>query len=58
MDISAEGPAGAPIFLYSNNENDITDAVLQELNATAPADLSKGAEKSAEKPAEKKDSKK
>ncbi len=30
-----------PIVLYSNNENDITEAVLAQLNAGAPADASR-----------------
>jgi outer membrane protein len=40
-----------PIVLFSNNENDITDAVLAQLNAGAPA----GTLSQEEKPADKKD---
>jgi len=36
VNTDAETATGAPIVLYTNNENDITDAVLQQLNSTAP----------------------
>jgi hypothetical protein len=42
------------LFLYSNNENDITDSVLQQLNSTAPVE----AVKNEDKDVKKKDSKK
>lgn len=42
IDTAAESINSTPVFLYSNNENDITDAVLQQLNSTAPADALKG----------------
>lgn len=45
IDTAAESINNTPIFLYTNNENDITDAVLQQLNATAPADALKTDEK-------------
>jgi len=54
IDSAAESINSTPVFLYSNNENDITDAVLQQLNSTAPAD----ALKTEDKPDAKKDSKK
>jgi outer membrane protein len=41
IDTAAESINSTPVFLYSSNENDITDAVLQQLNATAPADALK-----------------
>jgi outer membrane protein len=41
VDTAAESINSTPVFLYANNENDITDLVLKELNATAPADTSK-----------------
>jgi len=49
VDVSAEsgngnpmaGSPGTPVFLYCNNENDITDAVLSQLNAGAPAETTK-----------------
>ena len=34
----AEAAQGVPVFLYSSDDNDITEAVLTQLNATAPAD--------------------
>src|ERR1017187_4885427 len=33
---AAAGSPGTPVFLYVNNENDITTAVLDQLNAGAP----------------------
>src|ERR1039457_945261 len=51
---AAAGSPGTPVFLYVNNENDITTAVLDQLNAGAPAETPK----TEEKPAEKKDDKK
>jgi hypothetical protein len=44
--------------LYSNNENDMTDAVLAQLNAGAPAETPKKEEKPAEKKDEQKKDKK
>jgi outer membrane protein len=41
IDTAAESINSTPVFLYSSNENDITEAVLQQLNATAPADALK-----------------
>jgi len=47
VDVSAEsgnggpGTPGTPVFLYCNNENDITETVLSQLNAGAPADAPK-----------------
>jgi outer membrane protein len=47
VDVSAEsgnggpGTPGTPVFLYCSNENDITDTVLSQLNAGAPADTPK-----------------
>jgi outer membrane protein len=54
IDTAAETINTTPVFLYSNNDNDITDAVLQQLNSNAPAD----ALKSDEKDDKKKDTKK
>jgi outer membrane protein len=58
MDTASESINNTPVFLYSNNENDITDAVLQQLNATAPADAAKPDEKTTDKDDKKKDNKK
>lgn len=54
LDSAADSVANTPVVLYTSSENDITDSVLQELNANAPPDAAKSAEKPAEKPAEKK----
>jgi Skp family chaperone for outer membrane proteins len=45
IDVASETVNRTPVVLFSNNENDITDSVLQQLNATAPADLPKTDEK-------------
>ncbi|HOX56308.1 MAG TPA: OmpH family outer membrane protein [Candidatus Paceibacterota bacterium] len=37
LDTASEGANGTPIVLYTNNENDITDAVLAQINIGAPA---------------------
>ena len=50
----AAGIPGTPIFIYASSENDITAAVLAQLNAGAPAEIPK----TEENPAEKKDDKK
>lgn len=39
VDTAAETPNRTPVFLYSSSPNDLTDAVLSQLNATAPLDL-------------------
>jgi outer membrane protein len=36
INTDADAANGAPVVLYTNNENDITDSVLQQLNSTAP----------------------
>ena len=45
-------------FLYSNNENDMTEAVLSQLNAGAPAEAPKTDEKKADTKDDKKKDKK
>jgi Skp family chaperone for outer membrane proteins len=37
VDTSAESANGTPVLMYSSGENDITDDVLKQLNANAPA---------------------
>jgi outer membrane protein len=54
----ASRTAGTPVFLYVNSETDITEAVLAQLNAGAPADIPKTEDKPAEKKDEKKSNKK
>jgi outer membrane protein len=58
VDTVADSANGTPIVLYSNNENDITPAVLAQLNAGAPAETPKPEGKKADKPDEKKKDKK
>jgi outer membrane protein len=58
FDTAAESANGTPVMLYSNNENDMTDAVLAQLNAGAPADTAKPEEKPTGKQDEKKKAKK
>jgi len=52
IDTAAEGVNNTPFVLYSNNENDISDAVLAQLNAGAPP---AGPAKSGEKATDNKD---
>src|SRR5208282_5523830 len=49
LDTVAESANNTPIVLYSNNENDMTDAVLAQLNAGAPAETLKTDEQKADK---------
>jgi len=51
IDVSAESLTSTPVLMYANGENDITDDVLSQLNATAPA----GSAKPSDKPADKSD---
>jgi len=50
VDVASESFNNTPVVLFTNNENDMTDDVLKQLNATAPADAGK-TEPKAEKPA-------
>lgn len=52
IDSSAEGVTGIPVLLYNNGENDMTDSILSQLNAGAPA--SADGSKTTTKPDEKK----
>jgi outer membrane protein len=56
VDTASESANGTPIILFSNGENDLTESVLSQLNAGAPLDTPKPAEKTTEEP--KKDEKK
>lgn len=50
LDSSTAEPAGRPpVVLYTNGDNDLTAAVLETLNANAPADLLKPVTKKDEK---------
>jgi hypothetical protein len=39
FDVAAQSVNGTPAIVYANNDNDLTDAVLKQLNAGAPPDL-------------------
>jgi outer membrane protein len=41
IDTAAESANGTPVVLYTDNSNDLTDAVLEQLNAAAPSDTGK-----------------
>jgi outer membrane protein len=43
IDLAAESANSTPVVLYTNGENDITDDILSQLNATAPATSTKSA---------------
>ncbi len=58
LDATPDSATGAPVVLYSNNENDITEAVLSQLNAGAPAETTKADNTSTGKKEEKKKEKK
>ena len=44
LDTAAETANATPIVVYSSGENDITEAVLAQLNAAAPVEMPKPAE--------------
>ena len=48
IDVSAESfnQSHTPVILYSNGDNDMTDAVLKQLNAAAPLDTAAPADTS------------
>jgi Skp family chaperone for outer membrane proteins len=52
IDISADSLSNAPVILYADKENDITDSVIAELNRTAPSGGMKAEEKKDEKKGE------
>ncbi len=53
IDSAAASINDTPVVMYNNGENDLTETILTQLNASAPP-LSKVEEKSVEKPLEKK----
>jgi len=48
FDTAAESANNTPIVLYTNNENDMTEVLLQQMNAGAPPDSPKTEEKTPE----------
>jgi outer membrane protein len=49
IDTAAESANNTPVVLYTNNENDMTKAVLDQLNVNSPQDLLKTDEGSTKK---------
>ena len=45
IDTAAQSGDATPIVLFTNNENDLTTAVLEELNRSAPVDTPKAEDK-------------
>ena len=45
LDTAAESAKNTPVILYTSGDNDITEAVLQQLNLTAPPEAAKPTEK-------------
>jgi Skp family chaperone for outer membrane proteins len=54
VDTAAETPNATPVFVYSSADNDLTQAVLDQINAGAPVETRKPAEAKEEKKDEKK----
>lgn len=48
VDTASESGNGTPIVLFTNGENDLTEGVLTQLNAAAPVETPKPAEKKEE----------
>ena len=54
IDTAAQSANGTPVILYSvPGDNDITDAVIKQINAGAPVDIQKSDDKPAAKPDDK-----
>jgi hypothetical protein len=58
VDTSSESAKGTPIVLFNTGENDITEAIVSQLNSTAPADVAKPDTKKDEKKDTKKETSK
>ena len=58
FDTVGESINNTPVVLYSNNENDITESVLSQLNAGAPAETPKTPDQKADTKDDKKKAKK
>lgn len=54
LDITAETPNATPVVVFSNGENDLTSAVLDQLNIGAPAETLKPAQRKEESKQEEK----
>lgn len=49
IDTAARSVSGMPVVLFTNGENDLTDGVLNQLNASAPVTTSKSSDDKKEK---------
>jgi outer membrane protein len=58
VDTAADSVNSTPVILFASGENDLTEATLSQLNAGAPVETSKPAEKEGKADAKKKDEKK
>jgi Skp family chaperone for outer membrane proteins len=58
LDTSADSFNQTPVVLYTSGENDMTETILSQLNAGAPAPAAPDTSKDTNKPAVKKDEKK
>lgn len=59
LDSAAESSVGTPVIMFSSGENDITEAILTQLNSTAPPEAATPTEKKPEaKPEAKPENKK
>ena len=58
IDISAESVYSSPVVLFNNGDNDLTEAVITQLNANAPAGTLKPVESKPEKKDDRKEGKK
>ena len=59
LDSAAESSVGTPVIMFSSGENDITEAILTQLNSTAPPEAAPPTEKKSEaKPEAKPENKK
>ena len=54
FDSAGESANATPVLIYTNGENDITDEILSQLNATAPVSTTKTTTTPVEKTADKK----
>ena len=58
VDTAADSVNSTPVILFASGENDLTEATLSQLNAGAPVETSKPAEKEGKADGKKKDEKK
>jgi hypothetical protein len=54
IETSGKSLLGAPVLLYHNGENDLSDSILAELNSRTPVEIPGATEKKEEKKKEEK----